>query len=67
MQASGAADYLAGLPGSGSKSRRRNGVTALSRRKESAAPLTGERDSTIFRHGFGYPLALVLRLRVLQN
>ncbi|XP_026737252.1 uncharacterized protein LOC113500597 [Trichoplusia ni] len=41
-------------------------VGALSRRKESAAPLTGERDSTIFRHGFGYPLALVLRLRVLQ-
>ncbi|XP_075971984.1 uncharacterized protein LOC142973848 [Anticarsia gemmatalis] len=41
-------------------------VAALSRRKESAAPLTGERDSSLFRHGFGYPLALVLRLRVLQ-
>ncbi|KAL4710806.1 hypothetical protein ACJJTC_009355 [Scirpophaga incertulas] len=41
-------------------------VAALSRRKESAAPLTGERDTTIFRHAFSYPLALVLRLRVLQ-
>ncbi|KAM3960954.1 uncharacterized protein ACR2FA_004905 [Aphomia sociella] len=41
-------------------------VAALSRRKESAAPLTGERDTTIFRHAFNYPLALVLRLRVLQ-
>ncbi|XP_053604143.1 uncharacterized protein LOC128671567 [Plodia interpunctella] len=41
-------------------------VAALSRRKESAAPLTGERDVTIFRHALNYPLALVLRLRVLQ-
>ncbi|XP_030020967.2 uncharacterized protein LOC115440693 [Manduca sexta] len=41
-------------------------VAALSRRKESAAPLTGERDATIFRHSLTYPLALVLRLRVLQ-
>lgn len=41
-------------------------VAALSRRKESAAPLTGERDGTLFSNGFGYPLALVLRLRVLQ-
>ncbi|CAB3255905.1 unnamed protein product [Arctia plantaginis] len=39
-------------------------IAALSRRKESAAPLTGDRDSSLFR--FGYPLALVLRLRVLQ-
>ncbi|XP_052759223.1 uncharacterized protein LOC113517868 [Galleria mellonella] len=41
-------------------------VAALSRRKESAAPLTGERDGTIFRTALNYPLALVLRLRVLQ-
>ncbi|XP_028171498.1 uncharacterized protein LOC135074112 [Ostrinia nubilalis] len=41
-------------------------VAALSRRKESAAPLTGERETTIFHHVFSYPLALVLRLRVLQ-
>ncbi|XP_013200143.1 uncharacterized protein LOC106142784 [Amyelois transitella] len=40
-------------------------VAALSRRKESAAPLT-ERDGTIFRHALNYPLAVVLRLRVLQ-
>ncbi|XP_061711507.1 uncharacterized protein LOC133520838 [Cydia pomonella] len=39
-------------------------VAALSRRKESAAPLTGDKDGAIF--GFSYPLALVLRLRVLQ-
>ncbi|XP_045765353.1 uncharacterized protein LOC123867386 [Maniola jurtina] len=41
-------------------------VAALSHRKESAAPLTAERDGTIFRHPLSYPLALVLRLRVLQ-
>ncbi|GBP18321.1 hypothetical protein EVAR_9168_1 [Eumeta japonica] len=40
---------------------------ALSRRKESAAPLTGERDSAVLQRAFGYPLALVLRLRVLQH
>ncbi|XP_047528809.1 uncharacterized protein LOC125065317 [Vanessa atalanta] len=41
-------------------------VAALSHRKESAAPLTADRDGTIFRHALTYPLALVLRLRVLQ-
>ncbi|XP_045534984.1 uncharacterized protein LOC123721187 [Papilio machaon] len=41
-------------------------VTALSQRKESVAPLTGERNGNIFRRGFSYPLAIVLRLRVLQ-
>ncbi|CAH2267078.1 jg8342 [Pararge aegeria aegeria] len=41
-------------------------LAALSRRKESAAPLTAERDGAIFRHPLSYPLALVLRLRVLQ-
>ncbi|XP_045447171.1 uncharacterized protein LOC123655402 [Melitaea cinxia] len=39
---------------------------ALSHRKESAAPLTVDRDGTIFHHVLSYPLALVLRLRVLQ-
>ncbi|XP_072940094.1 uncharacterized protein [Epargyreus clarus] len=41
-------------------------VAALSSRKESVAPLTAERDGTLFRHSLSYPLALVLRLRVLQ-
>ncbi|XP_037868888.1 uncharacterized protein LOC110386044 isoform X1 [Bombyx mori] len=41
-------------------------VTALSRRKESAAPLTGEREGTFFHQSTTYPFALVLRLRVLQ-
>ncbi|CAK1598431.1 unnamed protein product [Parnassius mnemosyne] len=41
-------------------------VTTLSQRKESVAPLTGDRDGGIFRNGFSYPLAVVLRLRVLQ-
>ncbi|OWR52876.1 hypothetical protein KGM_205557 [Danaus plexippus plexippus] len=39
---------------------------ALSHRKESAAPLTGERPGTIFGIVLSYPLAVVLRLRVLQ-
>ncbi|VVC98433.1 unnamed protein product [Leptidea sinapis] len=39
---------------------------ALIHRKESAAPLTTERDGNIFRYPPSYPLALVLRLRVLQ-
>lgn len=39
---------------------------ALSRRKESAAPLTTDRDGSIFHPTLTYPLALVLRLRVLQ-
>ncbi|CAH2071849.1 unnamed protein product, partial [Iphiclides podalirius] len=41
-------------------------VAALSQRKESVAPLTGERDGAVYRRGFFYPLAIVLRLRVLQ-
>ncbi|CAH0729163.1 unnamed protein product, partial [Brenthis ino] len=39
---------------------------ALSRRKESAAPLTADKDGAIFRNALSYPLALILRLRVLQ-
>ncbi|CAG9559544.1 unnamed protein product [Danaus chrysippus] len=41
-------------------------LAALSHRKESAAPLTGERSGIIFGHVLSYPLAVVLRLRVLQ-
>ncbi|XP_041970957.1 uncharacterized protein LOC121727288 [Aricia agestis] len=41
-------------------------VAALSHRKESAAPLTAEREGNILGRALTYPLALVLRLRVLQ-
>ncbi|XP_068631414.1 uncharacterized protein [Battus philenor] len=41
-------------------------VAALSLRKESVAPLTGDRDGALFGRGSSYPLAIVLRLRVLQ-
>ncbi|XP_045494445.1 uncharacterized protein LOC123693409 isoform X2 [Colias croceus] len=40
-------------------------AASLSHRKESAVPLTATGDP-IFNHPFGYPLAVVLRLRVLQ-